>query len=265
MINMPLEENERPDFLLPDPRAASGANQTGVRLYNERLILSLVRRFQQLSKVEVARLTGLSVQSTSAIMNRLQNDGLLKREAPLRGRVGQPTTPVSLDAEGAFSLGLKIGRRSCDFVLIDFCGAIRWRAHLPLAYPTPSVVLEFVKSTLPRSLATLMPAQLARVAGFGIASPFELWNWAGEIGAPTDEMDAWRDCDVEAEISKLCAYPVMLCNDGTAACAAEFFFGAAWRYREFLYFFLGSFVGGGLVVNGALFPGRRNRANLSCN
>ena len=56
---------------------ASGADQTGVRLYNERLILSLVRRFGQLSKIEVARMTGLSVQSTSAIMNRLQVDGLL--------------------------------------------------------------------------------------------------------------------------------------------------------------------------------------------
>ena len=42
-------------------RAPSGADQTGVRLYNERLLLSLVRRFGQLSKIEVARMTGLSV------------------------------------------------------------------------------------------------------------------------------------------------------------------------------------------------------------
>ena len=52
-----------------------GADQAGVRLYNERLLLSLVRRFGPLSKIEVARLTGLSVQSTSAIMNRLQAEG----------------------------------------------------------------------------------------------------------------------------------------------------------------------------------------------
>ena len=57
------------------PPMASGANQTGVRVYNERLLLSLVRRFGQLSKIEVARMTGLSVQSTSAIMNRLQQVG----------------------------------------------------------------------------------------------------------------------------------------------------------------------------------------------
>ncbi len=110
------------------PLNAGGANQAGVRLYNERLLLSLVRRFGPLSKIEVARLTGLSVQSTSAIMNRLQAEGLLKREAPLRGRVGQPTIPMSIDPEGAYSLGLKIGRRSCDLVLVDFCGAICHRA-----------------------------------------------------------------------------------------------------------------------------------------
>src|SRR3984885_5660755 len=96
------------------PLNAGGANQAGVRLYNERLLLSLVRRFGPLSKIEVARLTGLSVQSTSAIMNRLQAEGLLKREAPLRGRVGQPTIPMSIDPEGAYSFGLKVGRRSCD-------------------------------------------------------------------------------------------------------------------------------------------------------
>src|SRR5579864_1555384 len=96
---------------------ASGADQAGLRLYNERLILSLVRRYLQLSKIEVARLTGLSVQTASATMNRLQLDGLLRRGAPQRGRVGQPTVPLSLDPEGAFSLGLKIGRRSCELVL----------------------------------------------------------------------------------------------------------------------------------------------------
>jgi hypothetical protein len=64
------------------PLPASGADQSGVRVYNERLTLSLVRRFGQLSKIEVARMTGLSVQSASTIMNRLSAEGLLKREAP---------------------------------------------------------------------------------------------------------------------------------------------------------------------------------------
>ena len=239
---------------------ASGADQTGVRLYNERLLLSLVRRFGQLSKIEVARMTGLSVQSTSAIMNRLQADGLLRREAPLRGRVGQPTVPVSLDPEGAFSLGLKIGRRSCDLVLIDFCGGVRHRAHETFAYPTPDIVMNFIDAALPHALAPLSAVQRRRIAGFGIAAPFQLWDWPAEIGAPAGAMDDWRGFDIAAEIGRRCPFPVTLCNDATSACAAEFYFGEAWRERDFLYVFLGTFLGGGLVLDGALYQGRTGNA-----
>ena len=239
---------------------ASGADQAGVRLYNERLLLSLVRRFGPLSKMEVARLTGLSVQSTSAIMNRLRADGLLKREAPLRGRVGQPTIPMSLDPEGAFSLGLKIGRRSCDLLLVDFRGGVRQRAHQTVAFPTPAMVIDFVRASLPALVDSLSQAQQRRIAGLGVAYPFHIWTWEAEIGAPEGAMSGWRDFDVERELARVCPVPVIPCNDATSACAAEFFFGRGWRYRDFLYFFVGAFIGGGLVLDSALRPGRTGNA-----
>ena len=239
---------------------ASGADQAGVRAYNERLLLSLVRRFGPLSKIEVARLTGLSVQSTSAIMNRLQADGFLKREAPLRGRVGQPTVPMSLDPEGAYSIGLKIGRRSCDLVLIDFRGAVRRRAQRTFPYPVPEMILEFVRSSLPPLEDALNDAQRRRIAGLGVASPFQMWTWETEIGAPSGALAGWRDFDAEQQIAGICSHPVTLCNDATAACAAEFFFGQGWRHRDFIYFFVGAFIGGGLVLDGALRVGRTGNA-----
>ena len=242
------------------PWNAGGANQAGVRLYNERLLLSLVRRFGPLSKIEVARFTGLSVQSTSAIMNRLQAEGLLKREAPLRGRVGQPTIPMSIDPEGAYSLGLKIGRRSCDLVLVDFRGAICKRASRLYAFPTPNLVLAFVRDSAPLLAGSLSASQKSRIVGLGVATPFELWSWETEIGAPQGAMNAWRDFDTEGEIAAASAYPTTLCNDATAACAAEFFFGRCWRYRDFLYIFVGEFLGGGLVLDGALRSGRTGNA-----
>ena len=242
------------------PLNAGGANQAGVRLYNERLLLSLVRRFGSLSKIEVARLTGLSVQSTSAIMNRLQAEGLLKREAPLRGRVGQPTIPMSIDPEGAYSLGLKIGRRRCDLVLVDFRGAICQRAYRAYPFPTPNIVLAFVRDSVPSLARSLSASQKQRIVGLGVAAPFELWSWETEIGAPQGALNAWRQFDAEREIAAACAYPTTLCNDATAACAAEFFFGRCWRYRDFLYFFVGEFLGGGLVLDGALRPGRTGNA-----
>ncbi len=250
------ELDDAASLALASPTNAGGANQAGVRLYNERLLLSLVRRFGPLSKIEVARLTGLSVQSTSAIMNRLQADGLLKREAPLRGRVGQPTVPMSIDPEGAYSFGLKIGRRRCDLVLVDFRGAIRQRAHRAYPFPTPTMILDFAQDSLPSLANSLTTLQKRRIVGLGVAAPFQVWSWESEIGAPRGAMDAWRRFDAESEIAAICPYPTTLCNDATAACAAEFFFGWCWRYRDFLYFFVGEFLGGGLVLDGALRPGR---------
>ena len=96
-----------------------GSNQTAVRVYNERLVLSLVRRHGSLAKVDIARSTGLSAQTISVIMRALETDGLLLRGEPIRGKVGQPSVPMSLNPEGAYSLGLKIGRRSADIILLE--------------------------------------------------------------------------------------------------------------------------------------------------
>ena len=59
--------------------ASRGTNQNGVRAYNERLILSLIRRNISLSKIEITNLTGLSAQTISGIVNALEGNGLLRR------------------------------------------------------------------------------------------------------------------------------------------------------------------------------------------
>ncbi|HHY49917.1 MAG TPA: ROK family protein, partial [Alphaproteobacteria bacterium] len=89
---------------------------------------------------------------------------------------------------------------------------------------------------------------------------YEMWTWHEEIGAPRDEIEAWRTIDIRAEIGRLCPWPVYFANDITAACAAELMFGRGSDYIDYLYVFIGSFIGGGLVLNGHLFPGRTENA-----
>jgi predicted NBD/HSP70 family sugar kinase len=53
---------------------------------------------------------------------------------------------------------------------------------------------------------------------------------------------------------------VRVCNDATSACAAELNFGAGAAYRDFAYFYVGTFIGGGIALNGSVFPGRSGNA-----
>ncbi len=237
-----------------------GSNQTAVRLYNERLVLSLIRRQGSLPKAEIARLTGLSAQTISVIIKQLEADGLVLKAAPTRGKVGQPSVPFVLNPDGVLSIGLKIGRRSSDLILMDFVGQVRQALHQTYAYPQPQQVLAFVEHGIAQLVATLSVAQRARIAGLGIVAPFELWSWAEEVGAPPAVLAAWQSIDLAAAVATVCPWPIEFCNDATAACAAELMFGNSGHYADFLYVFVGSFVGGGVVLNGSLYPGRTGNA-----
>ena len=168
---------------VPAPMAR-GTNQAGMREQNERLVLSLVRRHGALAKSEIARMTGLSVQTVSVIMRHLEADHLLRRGAPQRGRVGQPMVPLSLDPEGAFFIGVKVGRRSLDIVLVDFVGGIRHRAGVAYPFPTPERTIAPDRRGGGRLRARCSATAPSGSPASGWRIPFELWSWAEEIGAP---------------------------------------------------------------------------------
>jgi predicted NBD/HSP70 family sugar kinase len=237
-----------------------GTHQPGLRAYHARLLLSLIRRHGSLPKAEIARRTGLSPQTISVIIRRLEADGLLSKEKPQRGKVGQPLVPFSLNPDGAYFIGLKVGRRSGDLILLDLAGNRRAKIHQTYAYPTPAEILSFVRRSLDALTAPLDDASRSRIAGLGIAAPFELWNWEEEAGTTESVLQAWRGADLQKEIETLCPWPVHVCNDATAACAGELVFGIGAHYTDYIYFFISYFIGGGIVLNGSLFPGRRGYA-----
>ena len=241
-------------------RLHRGTNQSGMRDHNERLVLSLVRQHGSLAKSDIARMTGLSAQTVSVIMRELEGDKLLVRQAPLRGKIGQPSIPMALNPEGAFFIGLKIGRRSAELVLIDFLGNVRAMLQNSYRYPAPRETVEFVTAGIKKMRSELTPTQDKRIAGLGIAMPFELWNWADTAGAPREIMDEWRHRDIRADIQGQCEFPVYLQNDATSACGAELVFGRAGGARDFVYFYIGAFAGGGIVLNGRLYSGPNGNA-----
>ena len=239
---------------------SGGANQSRVRDHNERLVLSLVRRHGNLAKSEIARRSGLSAQTVSVIMRALEKDGLLLRGEPQRGKVGQPSIPMRLDPDGVFSVGLNIGRRSADLVLVDFLGQKRMAISTTFAYPTPSAITTFAVNGINKLFEKLTPKERERIAGIGVSMPFELWNWAEKVGAPEDQMDAWKDFDFQTELTKITNLPVIVQNDATSACGAELVFGRGAELSDFVYFFIGTFIGGGVVLNHSVYSGRTGNA-----
>lgn len=239
---------------------SGGVNQSGVRDHNERLLMSMLQRHGPTPASDLARRAGLSPQTVSVILRGLEADGFLERGQPQRGRVGKPSIPMDLAADGVFSVGLKIGRRSADLMLIDFCGTIRRQLQRTYRYPMPQEVFTFLREGLEQFTKGLAARDVARIAGVGIAAPFEMWKWHETLGAPPEEFSQWKEFDFAREVAGFSDLPVYIENDATAACRAEHVFGHGREYRDYAYFFLGSFIGGGVVLNHSVYVGNHNNA-----
>ena len=228
------------------------------RSQNERMILSIIQRAGALPSAEIARLSGLSAQSASVITRSLEGCGLIVKGDPVRGKVGKPLTPFTLNRDGAYSLGIRIGRRSADVVLLDFCGNLRGHRRANYAFPMPDRIMDFAQTSMTALLDGLGPsAARGRVAGFGVGAPFELWKWLDGTGSPKPEMMAWKEFSFEEAFARFTDLPVLVGNDASLACSGEHAFGAATEETDFVYFYVGSFIGGGVVLDDRLHLGRK--------
>ncbi len=242
------------------PEVGRGTNQGGMREGNERVILTLLRRFPNLPKAEIARRTGLSAQTVARLIKSLETDGLILRGSPSRGRIGQPSVPLSLHPEGALFLGMKVGRRSVEMILIDFMGTIIDREKQIYDYPDFDAVLKFSDTSF-NALHDRLPAHLRpKIAGLGIAMPFFLWSWADSLGVDASLMANWEHRDLQKEVEAKIGLPVFLQNDATSACNAEMVFGKRPLPPNTLCFYIAFFVGGGLVLGNSLYTGATGNA-----
>ena len=241
-------------------RSSHGGNQVTVGQYNERLVISLLRRHGWLTKAELARHTGLSAQTMTVIVKRLMENDLLVQGDKQRGRVGQPSTPFGLNPRGAVSIGVKIGRRSLDLIAMGFDGVLIDRRTERFAVPDAKSTLALIRKGLPTLIAALPEGLQARIVGAGIAMPRTMSGWEDEMNLPPDALAGWADVDITAEIEALVKAPTYLLHDVSAACLAELCFGVGKNIQNFFYIYVGSFVGGGLVLSNQLQTGAHGSA-----
>ncbi|MET3247258.1 putative NBD/HSP70 family sugar kinase [Burkholderia sp. OAS925] len=246
----------------PPLKRTVGSNQVGMRQFNERIVLQAIRLHGPLPKADVGRLTRLSMQTVSMIVDRLIDDGLLEKQARVRGRIGQPSVPIALRADGAYTIGIKVGRRSLDVLAMDFAGRVVCRDVFEYPYPDPRTLFPALETRLTRVNQTL-GASASKVVGVGVAAPLWLGGWRDLLGAPPDALDAldaWHEIDLRARIATMTGLPVEFSKDTTAACAAELVMGQGRGIHNFLYLFVGTFIGGGLVIDGRLHGGPHDNA-----
>jgi predicted NBD/HSP70 family sugar kinase len=231
-----------------------------MRQFNERVVLQALRLHGATSKAELARLTRLSSQAVALIVDRLLADDLVVKGDRRRGKVGQPSVPLALNPDGAFSVGIHVGRRRMEVVVLDFVGSVRQRFSHSYRFPDPDEVFADIAARLEAVPLALGPRLARRLHGVGLAAPLALDRWQALLGVERELSDRWAGVDVAGRVSALTELPVEFSKDTAAACVAELVAGRGRSLRSFLYAFVDTFVGGGLVLDSHLRAGLHGNA-----
>ena len=70
----------------------------------------------------------------------------------------------------------------------------------------------------------------------------------------------WRDYDIQTPIEKRFGVPFHIGNDVNVGVLGEYKYGAVKGYKNIVGFFVGTGMGGGLILNGKLFTGNEFKA-----
>ncbi|WIJ24656.1 ROK family transcriptional regulator [Devosia sp. RR2S18] len=239
---------------------ARGFAQSGVRIVNERAVLTLIAMHPGASNADLARLSGLGPQTTSRILADLIERRLVMRGEVLRGRRGQPATPLFIDPDGAFVFGVHIGWRQLEVMLFKLSGEVMFSARKAHPWPDAESIFTEAAAEVDAMRAQMTTDQLGRLMGLGVASPSRFPHGLSELGAPTAQAQLWEQVSVPNRLAAETGLDVQWVNDGTAACWGEFLANPAERPVGFGYFHIGSFVAGGAMLETGIWEGHGHNA-----
>lgn len=243
--------------------AGVGIQTSDVRLTNQRVVLTLVSTHPGSSAADLSRLSHLAPQTVSAILQDLDQAGLLKTGEVIRGRRGQPATPYFINPTGAYTIGLEIGWRHIEAVLVDIGGDTVGNYRRDYSFPDPRTIFNEIAAVVRQLTERLPQTERAKIIALGVAAPNGIGRNVDLLDADPEMGRLWSALDIVKECERVSGLPVQLFNDGNAACWAELGAHPRPRPASFAYILIGTFVGAGIIAESILWEGPTgNSANL---
>jgi len=156
-------------------------------------------------------------------------------------------------------IGVDLGGTKILAAVVEPDGAIRAsakrRTHAELG---PVEVIARVIETA-RQAVTEAGLTIADVVAAGIGVPGPLDTTTGVVShAPN--MPGWENIPLGRKVSDVLGVPVYIENDVNVGTLGEYLFGAGRGMQDLVGIFVGTGVGGGIILNGALRRGYRHAA-----
>lgn len=229
-----------------------------LRVMNERLILGRLRASGPASRVDLARVTGLSKPTVSAALTGLIDAGLASLAGEVSGRPGPVTSLYDMNAGAAYVLGVDIGREWVRVAVADLRGDLLARCDGHNSAATATALVRRIRTLASRAVSEAGIAwESLTCAVIGSPGVFDPGTQRLEF-APN--LPDWGSPGLVDRLRRALGVPMIVENDVNLAAVGEHAYGHGQGKDHFVLVSIGTGVGMGVVIDGRLYTGAKGAA-----
>lgn len=228
-------------------------NAKVLRGINRGMLLNIIREKQPISRVNIARITGLNKSTVSSIISELLKEDLIYEEVTEDQNIGR--NPINLYLKlGKYYIGaINIDSSITRIALSDIDGSIKGMAEIETNSKVPE---EFVEKCINELLKLSKKLHIKSLEGLGVCiagivdSETLTVNFAPNLG--------WENFNIGEVLKKKLpdVKNIAIGNDANASALAELRFGDhAIDLSNFVFLSIGQGIGSGIVVENNIMNG----------
>ncbi|TNF38213.1 MAG: ROK family transcriptional regulator [Deltaproteobacteria bacterium] len=218
-----------------------------MRSHNASVLANLAwSRSEGISRAELARDSGLSASTVSAIVSDLMAANLLTsgHVAPSKG--GRPPVILQFNTQRNYIVGVEMGASHIGAVICDLRGDIRWYDETEIdVSDDPAGTLRAIGELI--EVARRRPEASGDLLGLGIAVPSPVDALTPDRLSPR-LLPAWAEVRLAAQLHHRIGVRVFMDNDANCGALAEAQIGAGVDVPDFTYIKVATGVGAGHIV-----------------
>lgn len=227
---------------------------TQMRLINRSAILEYIRLNSPTSRTAIAQSLGVSMPTAARIVNDLFEDNLIVDAGRTHRGQGRRRDLVAYNTDACSVIGVDLGGTNLYGALANIGGEVLHEVtvkhHGSSGEETVDLVITIIENLLHHEVAT------SPIRGIAVGAPGVTHASGGVVEwAPSLN---WRDFPLRNRIQDHFQLPTFVENDVNLAVLGEHWFGAGRDFNNLILIGMGTGVGAGLIIDGALYRGHSN-------
>ena len=231
------------------------ARHNTIRDINKQIVLNYVRVRSPISRAEIARETSLQRSTVSAIVDELQNEGLIEELGTGDSTGGRKPTLLQLRTGVPVAIGVDVTPRVTTVALADLAGTLLDTEK----FPTSSDI-EYMNKQILEKVGKFVEMYPNANLEVGISIPGIADPGSGTIVyIPYFQ---WSNWNIGKQIEEKIGVPVVIDNDANAVAIAELWFGddEIRKTRNFVMILISEGIGTGIIIDGEVYRGEYGAA-----